>query len=125
MLTLQLKYFIVTIMLLATEIGIALFEHDTIIRPYVGDLLVVILIYCFIRSFLKLPYLPTAIAVLIFSYIIEVVQYFKIINILGLQHSKMVRAVIGTSFAWQDIIAYTAGIGLVILFEQKQLKISM
>jgi hypothetical protein len=104
--------------LLATEICIALFVHDNFIRPYVGDFLVVILIYCFIQSFFKLPYLPTAVAVLVFSYIIELFQYFNIVEKLGLQHSNIARVVIGTLFAWQDIIAYTAGIGLVILVEK-------
>ncbi len=111
----RIKYFIVFIILLVTEICIALFAHDDFVRPYMGDFLVVILIYCFIQSFFKLPYLPTAIAVLLFSYIIEVLQYFNIIKILGLQHSIIASTIIGTSFAWQDILAYTAGTGMIIL----------
>ena len=116
----RLKYFILTITLLVTEICIALFAHDAFIRPYVGDLLVVILIYCFLKSFFKLPYLPTAIAVLLFSYLIEVLQYFNIVQILGLQHIIWARIIIGTSFAWQDLVAYTTGTGLIILFEQSK-----
>ncbi|MEO8711068.1 MAG: DUF2809 domain-containing protein [Parafilimonas sp.] len=114
----RIKYFISFIILLVIEICIALFAHDNFIRPYLGDFLVVILIYSFIQSFCKLPYFPTAIAVLLFSYIIEVFQYFNIVQILGLQHSTLARTIIGTSFAWQDIVAYTAGIGLVILLEK-------
>ena len=37
-------------------------HHDHIIRPYVGDTLVVMLIYCFVKSFLDFPYLITALA---------------------------------------------------------------
>ena len=114
----RIKYFIAFIILLATEICIALFAHDNFIRPYLGDFLVVILIYCFIQSFCKLPYLPAAIAVLLFSYTIELLQYFNIIQILGLQNSTLFRIIIGTSFAWQDIVAYTAGIAFVILLEK-------
>lgn len=62
--------------------------------------------------------MPTAIAVLLFSYLVEILQYFNIIEILGLQHLRWARIIIGTSFAWQDLAAYTAGTGLVILFEQ-------
>lgn len=112
------KYFILTILLLSIEICIALFVHDNFIRPYIGDVLVVILIYCFIKSFFNLPPNITAIAVLLFSFVVETLQYFKVVNLLGLQNSKVASIIIGTSFAWQDIIAYIAGIAIVILAEK-------
>lgn len=112
------KYFILTILLLSIEICIALFVHDNFIRPYIGDVLVVILIYCFIKSFFKLPPNITAIAILLFSFVVETLQYFKVVNLLGLQNSKVASIIIGTSFAWQDIIAYIAGIAIVILAEK-------
>jgi|SRR3982751_1046799 hypothetical protein len=112
------RYFILAVVLLIIEICIALFVHDTIIRPYIGDLLVVILIYCTVRSFLNTPVLPTAIAVLIFSFTVETLQYFKIVEVLGLQHSKLARIIIGSSFEWTDIAAYIAGILLVLLAEK-------
>jgi hypothetical protein len=114
----QPKYFIITLLLLSVELFIALFVHDNLIRPYIGDLLVVILIYCFIKSFFNLPTLTTAISVLLFSFLVEALQYFKIVYLLGLQNSKIARIIIGTSFAWQDIIAYIVGIIIVILVEK-------
>ncbi|KAA9038615.1 DUF2809 domain-containing protein [Ginsengibacter hankyongi] len=110
-------YFIIAIIILFAEIIIALFVHDEIIRPYFGDLLVVILIYSFIKSFINTPTLPTAIAVLLFSYIIELSQYFHIINKLGLQRSQLARVIMGTSFGWADLVMYTAGIAVVLLLE--------
>jgi len=112
------SYFIITILLFVIEILIALFIDDGIIRPYVGDLLVVILIYCFVKSFFNTPVFPTAIAALIFSYIIEILQYFNIINLLGLQNSKTAATIMGNSFAWFDLIAYTLGITLVLFIER-------
>ena len=53
----------------------------------------------------------------IFSYAVETLQYFHVVNRLGLQNSKIVRIIIGTSFEWIDLIAYTIGIALVIYFE--------
>ncbi len=53
-------YFVLTILLLGLEIIIALFAHDSIIRPYIGDLLVVILLYCFVKSFVNTPVFMTA-----------------------------------------------------------------
>jgi len=114
------SYFLAAIFLLIIEILIALFAHDTIIRPYFGDFLVVILIYCFVRSFVTTPVIPTAIAVLLFSFALETGQYFHIVNLIGLQHVKLARIIIGTSFAWADLAAYTAGI-LTVVFTEKLL----
>ena len=45
----RLVYIVATILLLCIEVIIALFVHDNFIRPYVGDILVVVVIYTFIR----------------------------------------------------------------------------
>jgi len=113
-----LRYFIFTVILLVTEICIAMFVHDTIIRPYIGDLLVVILIYCIVRAFFNTPVLPTAIAVLVFSFAVEITQYFHLIRWLGLQHSRLASVVLGNSFAWMDLVLYTAGIIIVLVVEK-------
>ena len=47
------KYLFCFIILFLIESLIAIFIHDNFIRPYLGDLLVIILIYCFISIFLK------------------------------------------------------------------------
>lgn len=65
MLRLNKTYLILTIFLFVIEVLIALFVHDNFIRPYVGDVLVVILIYCFVKSFLDLPEFVLAIGVLL------------------------------------------------------------
>ena len=111
------KYFLLALLLFLTEVFIAVYLHDAVIRPYGGDFLVVILIYCFVKSFLNTPVKATALAVLLFSYIIETLQYFHIVNILGLEKSKIACIIIGTSFAWTDLLAYTLGILLVLGIE--------
>jgi hypothetical protein len=110
-------YFILTIFLFFTEILIAVFVHDNFIRPYAGDFLVVILVYCFLRSFLRTSVLTTAMAALLFSYAVETMQYFDLVTMLGLQHSRLANIVIGNSFAWIDIVAYTLGIITVLAIE--------
>ena len=92
--------------------------HDRIVRPYVGDFLVVMLIYCFIKSFLDTLVVQTAVGVLLFAYAIEVLQYFRIVELLGLQHSTLGRTVIGSSFEWIDLIAYTLGVLIIIMTEK-------
>lgn len=118
------KYFAVTILLFVIEVIIAIFVHDDFIRPYFGDFLVVILIYCFVKSFFNLPILKTALLVLLFSFAVEFLQYLNFIAIIGLENSKLAKIVIGNSFSWNDIFCYTLGVLCVILIETS-LKISV
>ena len=115
-------YFVLTILLFGNEILIAKFAHDQIIRPHVGDLLVVILIYCFVKSFLDTPYIKTALAVLLFSYTVEALQYFHVVNRMGLEDSNLAKIIIGTYFEWIDLVAYTLGIAIVIYLESVSTK---
>lgn len=117
MLTFRNSYFILTVMLFAVEVLIALFLHDGFIRPYVGDFLVVILLYCFFRTFLKASVFNLGLVVLVISYAVETLQYFKIVKLLGLQKSKLANIVIGNSFEWFDLVAYTLGIAVVLVIE--------
>ena len=119
MLTFNKKYFFAAIILFIIEVLIALYVNDAIIRPYVGDFLVVILLYCAVKAFFRIPCVPAAIGVLLFAYLIETLQYFQIVHRLGLQDSKLATVVIGSSFEWIDMIAYTAGVAFIILFDRK------
>jgi len=111
-------YLIFGLILFTVEICIAKFFDKGFIRNTMGDFLVVILVYCFIRAFFSLSVLATGIFTLLFAYTIEILQYFKIVEILGLSDSRFFRVIIGTSFEWADILAYTLGIGLVFLIEK-------
>ncbi|HWZ14770.1 MAG TPA: DUF2809 domain-containing protein [Mucilaginibacter sp.] len=110
-------YFLLVLTLFITEILIGVYMHDTVIRPYGGDFLVVILIYCAVKTFFNLPVLQTACYVLVFAYLVEISQYFHLVNILHLQNSKVAKILLGTSFSVTDLLAYTLGILLVIVVE--------
>src|SRR6478609_2952573 len=122
MLTFNKNYFVLTVLIFIVEVVIALFATDNFIRSYFGDVLVVILIYCFVKSFINLPILSLAIGVLLFSFTIEFLQYCKIVNKLGLGKSAIARTVIGTSFAWFDILSYVAGFVTILVVEKYMLK---
>jgi hypothetical protein len=111
------KYLLLTVILFATEVMIGTYLHDAIIRPYGGDFLAVILIYCFVKSFLNTRLLPTVVCVLLLAYVVEISQYFHLINIVGLQNSKAARVIMGTSFSWTDMLMYTLGMIIVWIFE--------
>ncbi len=109
----RIFYLIIFILLIVVETLIALYVHDDFIRPYIGDIIVVIVLYSFVRIFIpeKCNLLPFYI--FIFSVAVEVMQYFKIINILGLQNNNFARVIIGSVFDLKDIACY--GIGSLIL----------
>lgn len=118
MLKFHKTYFGLTILLFVIEVLIAVFVNDRIIRPYIGDVLVVMLIYCFVMTFLNTKVLPTAIGVLLFAIGIETLQYFNIVEKLGLQDNRLARTVIGASFEWMDILCYVVGILMVLVVEK-------
>ena len=113
-------YFGLTVVLLLIEVLIAMYVRDNFIRPYFGDFLVVILMYCFLKSIADPDVRLTAMAVLLFSYLIEIFQYLNFVERLGLGNSEIARTLIGTSFAWRDILAYTTGILTVLWFERRR-----
>jgi hypothetical protein len=114
----QKTYFFLALLIFMIEVLIALYIHDDFIRPYVGDFLVVILIYCVLKSIWNTSYLVVAVSTLLFSYFVEFTQYLKLINLLGWQNSRIAPLFLGTSFSWIDIIAYTLGIALVLIIEK-------
>ncbi|ESU19705.1 hypothetical protein FCR2A7T_18670 [Flavobacterium cauense R2A-7] len=111
-------YLAFTVALFITEILIALFVHDRFIRPYLGDVLVVILLYCFVKSFFNLKVRTAAFFVLAFAFTIEFLQFLNIVEKLNLEKSKLARTVIGTSFSWLDLLTYIIGIAIVFAAEK-------
>lgn len=111
----RLIYALITIALLIIEVLIALFVHDSFIRPYVGDMLVVIVLYTFIRIFIpeKVKFLPSYI--LCFTVLVEVLQYFRIVEVLGLSDNRFFSVLIGSVFDIKDIICYAVGCLLIVV----------
>jgi hypothetical protein len=117
MITFHKPYFLLALLLLITEIFIGVYLHDAFIRPYGGDFLVVILLYCIVKSFTNFPLIPVAFGVLIFAYAVEISQYFHLIRLLGLEHSGTAKLLLGTSFSFTDLFCYTLGILTVVFIE--------
>mgnify|MGYP000874246776 CR=1 FL=1 len=107
--TFSLKYFLLFVFIFIIEVLIAKFLTDQFIRPFVGDVLVVILIYCFFKSFLNFPSKNIAFGVLIFACCVEFLQLFHLVKLLHLEHNKIMRIAIGSVFNFKDIIAYCIG----------------
>ncbi|MCJ8209153.1 DUF2809 domain-containing protein [Mucilaginibacter sp. RS28] len=115
--TFNKSYFIAALLLFFTEVLIAAYFHDAVIRPFGGDLLVVILIYCSLKSVFKVPVLPAALGVLILAFFMEFMQYMNMLCWLGLEHNSFARLVMGSYFAWGDLVAYFLGFVAILVIE--------
>lgn len=118
----DLKSFLCFLLIFVIEVIIALFVKDSIIRPYGGDVLVVILMYYFFKTFVKMNPLPLAIGVLFFAYAVEIGQYFNLVEVLNMQDNRIMRIVIGSSFSWGDMFCYTLGAIICLFLDRKEMK---
>ncbi|TDN84752.1 uncharacterized protein DUF2809 [Salegentibacter sp. 24] len=109
-------YFCGFLVLLLIEILIAIFIKDDFIRPYLGDFLVVILLYCFLMSISQISVFKGLLIVLIFSLAIEFLQLLNIEKIFQPQPPQAIMIILGSSFSGWDLMAYLLGLlGCLIL----------
>jgi len=116
----DLKSFVICLIIFLIEVLIALFVDDSFIRPYGGDILVVILIYYFLKLFIETKTIYLVVAVLLFAYLVEFGQYLRLVEVLGLQGNKVMRTIIGSSFSWWDIVCYTIGGAICYLIDRER-----
>ena len=111
------RYFLIAVFLFFILVFIAAFVRDRFVRPYFGDYLVVIFLYCLAKAFLKISPIRIIIGVLLFAYLIETLQYFHMLKILGWEDVVLARIILGNGFEWWDLVAYTLGSATVVLVE--------
>jgi len=102
-------YLIAFLLLLLSEVLIALFVRDAFLRPYGGDILVTVLLCCFVRIFLPARIRLLPLYVFLFAVCVETAQALDVVALLGLENNAFFRTLIGTSFSWPDILCYGAG----------------
>jgi hypothetical protein len=89
------------------------------VRPLLGDVLVILLLYAFVRTFFAVKSdRVLGLGILVFAFLIEVAQYFDLVSRLNLADSKIVATIIGTTFDWRDLVAYTIGFILILVWIQ-------
>jgi hypothetical protein len=109
-------YFLLTLLLFLIEILIAAYATG-FMRHTIGDYLCVMLLYTFIKSFTKLSNNKTAFFVLVIAYSIEFIQLTDFQKLYPSEYSKTLKLILGTSFSFVDLVAYTLGIITVIIIE--------
>ncbi len=108
----SLGYAAAFVLLFLTEIIIGIYGLG-IVRAYVGDVLVVILLYCLIRIFTKA--LPKTLPLWMFGVgcAAEIMQYFHLSDLLGFERGSLPAILIGTSASWWDVVSYAIGAALI------------
>lgn len=111
----NLKYFLLTILIFLVEVLIATVLKDQFfIRAYLGDVIVVMLLYTLVKSFFITNDTKLTLGIFAFSCLIEFAQFFNIAEKLGFQPGSLMYILIGNSFSCIDIICY--GVGCLILY---------
>lgn len=98
----------VFVFLFAVEALIAVYVHDDFVRPYVGDMIVTVVVWSFARFIFPDKFKLMSLYVMIFAVLIEVGQYFNYVELFGVTNPILV-TMMGTSFAWADIACYAVG----------------
>ena len=112
----RMNWAMMGIAILAFEICIAIYAKDGFIRYYLGDVLAAAMLYAFGRAAFRLPPKILALAVFTLSLVIEIAQYFKVLEILGVQNYAL-WIIFGGTFDWTDIICYAIGCVLAYVSE--------
>lgn len=112
----RLPYIIGFVLLVAVEVCIGVFYFNYFIRAYIGDVIIVLVLYCLFRSFVpkKFSSYGIAVGILVFSFAVEFLQKAHIADLLGVEN-KLLRIIIGTSYATEDLWCYVAGTVVTIL----------
>lgn len=113
----RIYYGIAFLILLIIEVVIALYVHDNFIRPYIGDVLVVSVVYCFVRVFIPDGVKLMPLYVFMFAAFVEVLQYFQLVKLLKLEENVFARVIIGSTFDIKDIVCYGVGSIVIVALE--------
>lgn len=118
----RLCYAVAFVILLLVEIFIALFVRDKFIRPYFGDVLVTVLLCCLFRVFFPKGVAALPIYVFGFATLVEIAQYFQIVELLGFENNALISTLVGTSFSFIDLVCYGVGCLAFWVIEKWQIK---
>lgn len=84
----------------------------------------IIFLYCLLQSFFKIPVKNAIFGVLLFSFLIEGLQYFRFIYLFDLQDNVIASAVLGSHSEWLDMLVYSLGALTVIIVEKLRSRLS-
>ncbi len=95
------------VVLLGIEVCIALFVHDRFVRPYVGDMLVTVVVYCAARIVFPKQIKFMSAAVFLFAAVVELVQLTDFSELFP--EGGIIATVLGSTFDPKDLLCYAVG----------------
>ncbi len=116
-------YLVLTLILLAFEILIATYIKTGFIRHTFGDFLCVILLYCFFKTFIEGHHFKIAISVLLIAFTVEFLQLTNYLELLNLENNHLAKVILGSTFQFSDLVAYSLGIITTIAIDFKIYKL--
>ena len=118
----RLAFLVAAGVILAVEFYIAVCVKGGFVRHYLGDVLAVILLYAFVRAIFSAPPSNLALKIFAFAAALELVQYFGVVQILGVEN-KILKVIIGGTFDFTDLLCYAVGCVLASAYEKFESKI--
>ena len=109
-------YLLSAIVLFLIEIVIANYSTGWV-RNYVGDIVVIMLIYSGLMSILNFNKKALVLFTLMLAFAIEFSQYFKLAELLGFESGSVAYTVLGNTFSIEDLRCYLVGGLMVLLIE--------
>lgn len=116
-------YLVLATLLFLVELAIAKYVNGWT-RSYIGDVLVVILIYVALMSIVNFNKKAVVLFTLIFAFAIEFSQYFKLADRLGFEQGSVPYIVLGNTFSVADLVCYAVGCLIILLVENSYLSSS-
>ena len=113
----RIPYAITALVLFLIELIIALFIRDKFIRPYFGDVLVVLFLWACIKTLFPRDRIWLTGAIFVFACVFEFTQMIPLIDLFGLGGNAFFEVVMGRSFSWLDILCYGCGCLFVFVIE--------
>lgn len=98
---------------------IALYVRDSFIRPTFGDVLVVVWLYYLLASILSMPVKWLAALVVLIAFVVEFGQLLQVATWLGIESPSLLAMILGATFDWKDLFAYSVGGALCWWMEAK------
>ncbi len=113
----RIIYSIAFVILIASEVLIALFVHDAFIRPYIGDVLIVLVLYTGIRIIIPDVCRALPLYIFLFAVFVECLQLLNLADLFGAKNNAFLRTIIGSVFDVKDIVCYAVGCVLLGIYE--------
>lgn len=112
----RIIFIVIAVLLIMAEFYIGIYVNDRIIRPYGGDVIIVIILYAIIRATYPEKKVPAALFVFVFATAYEFTQLIPLADLLGIS-KEVVRIIMGVSFSWVDIGCYAIGCALCLGYD--------